>query len=72
MNLLRSFCSYVNLKETQTKFTKILDNFKFNTVEKVYNLDYYLLEFRLEASTLISAQQSQSCGDYYESFPLHL
>jgi polysaccharide deacetylase family protein (PEP-CTERM system associated) len=49
MNLLRSFCSYVNLKETQTKFARILDKFKFNTVEKVYNLDY-LLEFRLEAS----------------------
>ncbi|MCA1992513.1 MAG: polysaccharide deacetylase family protein [Coleofasciculus sp. S288] len=38
MNLPRYFCSYVNLNQTTTKFIKILEQFNFNSIEKVWDL----------------------------------
>lgn len=34
MNHFRRFTSYINLKETTSKFTTILEEFKFNSIEK--------------------------------------
>jgi polysaccharide deacetylase family protein (PEP-CTERM system associated) len=38
MNFLRSYTSYVNLKQTHIKFERTLQQFSFSSIEKIWNL----------------------------------